>query len=431
MCGAISMLQRFTSRFSPLVFSARRAYNLHEYQSLKHMNAFGVPVPRGFLATTPEETLKAGELGGSEVVLKAQVLAGGRGKGAFGNGFQGGVHVVPLSKTVEVAGKMLGQNLITKQTGKKGKPCNSLYVVEKFALQRELYLAFLLDRKHGGPVIVSSTEGGMDIEEVAATRPDKLLTTPVPIRTGLTREAAQVVATSLGFEGKQAESMVDILLNLYTCFIKSDLLQLEINPLGVVTDGRIIVCDAKLNFDDNSTHRHAAIYSQRDPLQENKYEIMAQKFDLSYIGMDGTIGCLVNGAGLAMATMDLIKLFGGSPANFLDVGGGANESQIVEALRILQENPRVEAILVNIFGGIMRCDVIAAGLISAIRKLGLNKPMVTRLKGTNLAEALELIKNSGIRCIVTTDMEEAAKKAVVMSTVSTMAKEAGLNVNFL
>ena len=197
-----------------------------------------------------------------------------------------------------------------------------------------------------------------------------------------------------------------------------------------MSDGRIIVCDAKLNFDDNSTHRQAAIYSQRDPLQENKYEILAQKFDLSYIGMDGTIGCLVNGAGLAMATMDLIKLFGGSPANFLDVGGGAKENQIVEALRILQENPRVESILINIFGGIMRCDVIAAGLIAAIRKLGLNKPLVTRLKGTNLAEAMELIKNSGIRCIVTTDMEEAAKKAVVMSTVSTMAKEAGLNVNF-
>ena len=424
------MLARLSSRLRPLVFAPSRAYNLHEYQSLKHMNSFGVPVPRGFLATTPEETLKAAELGGAEVVLKAQVLAGGRGKGTFKNGFQGGVQVVPLGQTAEVASKMLGQNLVTKQTGKSGKPCDSLYVVEKFNLERELYLAILLDRKYGGPVIVSSTEGGMDIEDVAANTPEKILTTPVPIRTGLSTGAAETIAASLGFTGPQVSSMVTILKNLYTCFVKSDLTQLEINPLGVVSDGRIMVCDAKLNFDDNASYRQAATVAQRDARQENKYEIAAQKFELSYIGMDGTIGCLVNGAGLAMATMDVIKLFGGNPANFLDVGGGAKESQIVEALRILQENPRVEAILINIFGGIMRCDVIAAGLLSAIRKLGLNKPLVTRLKGTNLPEAMELIKSSGVRCIVTTDMEEAARKAVAMSVMARTAKEVGLNVSF-
>mmetsp|Transcript_32849 Transcript_32849/g.32542 ORF Transcript_32849/g.32542 Transcript_32849/m.32542 type:complete len:423 (+) Transcript_32849:46-1314(+) len=409
-----------------------RNYNLHEYQSIQVLNKYKVPTPISLVAVTPDEAvLQAQKLGIPEVVVKAQVLAGGRGKGHFvPSQFKGGVHVCPVDNVKEIASKMIGQTLVTKQTGAKGKPCDQVMIAEKVSLKKELYLAILLDRKFGGPVLVASPKGGMDIEEVAAKEPHEIHNIAINLHKGITPDVVEKAAAALSLEKGLLGSFEEILRNLYKSFAELDMIQLEINPLGITDDNRILVCDAKLNFDENASFRQKGIYSQRDLRQENQNEIESQKHGLSYIAMDGNIGCLVNGAGLAMATMDLIKLVGGNPANFLDVGGGAQEDQIVNALRILQTNDQVDGILINIFGGIMRCDIIAHGLVSAAHKIHLTKPIVARLCGTNWQEAKEIIRRSDIDAITEQDEEEAVKKIVKISEIARIAKDIKVHVTY-
>mmetsp|Transcript_32848 Transcript_32848/g.32541 ORF Transcript_32848/g.32541 Transcript_32848/m.32541 type:complete len:434 (+) Transcript_32848:14-1315(+) len=416
-------------KFHSFLKAPVRNYNLHEYQSVEILNKFKIPTPLSFVAHSPEEAVtKALKINQPEVVVKAQVLAGGRGKGHFiPNEFKGGVHICPVASVQEIASKMIGQSLVTKQTGSKGKPCNKVMVAEKVSLKRELYLAILLDRKYGGPVIVISSKGGMDIEEVARKEPQEIHSVPINIHKGITQEVVNEVSQLLNIPKNSIE---EVIKNLYTSFVKLDMIQLEINPLGVTQDDKILICDSKLNFDENASFRQNEIYSQRDLTQENQDEIDAHKYGLSYIAMDGNIGCLVNGAGLAMATMDIIKLVGGSPANFLDVGGGAQEDQIVNALRILETNDQVDGIFINIFGGIMRCDIIAQGLVSAARKIHLTKPIVARLCGTNWREAGEILRRSDMSVITEQDEEEAVKKIVKISEIARIAKDIKVHVTY-
>ena len=409
-----------------------RNYNLHEYQSLLLLQKFGIPTPINKVAFTAAEARDvAREIGDKDVVVKAQVLAGGRGKGKFSpNGFQGGVHIVSQDQVLSTADNMIGKFLITKQTGSQGKPCDKVIVMQKLRLSKEFYLAFLLDRKFGGPVLVFSQRGGMDIEEVASKEPKEIHKIPISLQHHITSEIASEVTKKLGFSHSRALEIKELLTNLYSCFTKNDLLMLEINPLGITDDDKIVVCDAKLNFDDNAIYRQKESHDSRDLKQENMDELVAHDAGLSYISMDGSIGCLVNGAGLAMATMDLIKLMGGSPANFLDVGGGAQEDQIVSALQILQTNSNVDSVLINIFGGIMRCDIIAHGLITAVEKVHFKKPIVARLCGTNWEEAKEIISKSSISAIYEPDEEAAVKKVVAVSKITRLSKQAGLDVIF-
>ena len=415
-----------------LASSVCRNYNLHEYQSLLLLKSFGVPTPFNKVAFTALEAREiANQIGEDDVVVKAQVLAGGRGKGKFvPGGFEGGVHIIPQSEVHSVADNMIGKTLVTKQTGSAGKPCDKVLVMKKLTLSKEFYLALLLDRKFGGPVLVYSRRGGMDIEEVAAKEPHEIHKIPISLHFGITDKVAEEVTTNLGFPSTKTSEIGGILKSLYKCFTEKDLLLLEINPLGVTDNSDIIVCDAKLNFDDNAIFRQEDTHNARDLRQENNDELEAHEAGLSYISMDGSIGCLVNGAGLAMATMDLIKLLGGNPANFLDVGGGAQESQIVSALKILETNPNVDSVLINIFGGIMRCDIIAHGLITAVEKINFKKPIVARLCGTNWQEAKEIIAKSNINAIYEMEEEAAVKKVVAVSKILTTAKEAGLEVEF-
>lgn len=410
----------------------RRNYNLHEYQSIQLLNKYNVPTPLSLVANTPDEAVsQAQTIGKGDVVIKAQVLAGGRGKGHFiPSNFQGGVHIVPQESVKEIANKMLGQTLVTKQTGQYGKPCDKVMIAEKVSLKRELYLAMLLDRKFGGPVLVVSSKGGMDIEEVASKEPHEIASIPINLHTGITVDVVNAASEKLNISGHMKEQFDGILKNLYNSFTKSDMIQLEINPLGVTSDEKVLICDAKLNFDENASFRQKEIYALRDLKQENQDEIESQKWGLSYIAMDGNIGCLVNGAGLAMATMDIIKLKGGEPANFLDVGGGAQEDQIVNALRILESNSQVDGILINIFGGIMRCDIIAHGLVSAAQKISVSKPIVARLCGTNWQEAMEIMRRSNLNVICEQDEEEAVQKIVGITKIVRMAKDVHLKVSF-
>ena len=418
--------------FKLLSSPVSRFYNLHEYQSLLLLKSFGIPTPFNKVAFTATEARDiAEEMGDKEIVIKAQVLAGGRGKGTFEpNGFQGGVHIIPPTSVFDVASHMIGKTLVTKQTGSDGKPCDKVLVMKKLLLAKEFYLAFLLDRKFGGPVLVYSKRGGMDIEEVAAKEPNEIHKIPISLRKGITSEISSEVTSNLGFSAEKSSEIHSLITNLYKVFNEKDLLLLEINPLGVTHDNDIVVCDAKLNFDDNAIFRQEAAHSSRDLRQENLDELEAHDAGLSYISMDGSIGCLVNGAGLAMATMDLIKLMGGNPANFLDVGGGAQESQIVSALKILQNKASVNAVLINIFGGIMRCDIIAHGLITAVEKVNFKKPIVARLCGTNWEEAKEIIAKSSISAIYEQDEEAAVRKAVAMSKIDRIAKKAGIDLEF-
>jgi len=394
-------------------------------------------VPNGSVASSPEEALKVAEeiassKQGVDFVIKAQVLAGGRGKGKFKNGFQGGVHLCNSKTQVkEIASKMIGDFLITKQTGASGKPCSKVLITERLYLRRETYLAIVLDRQTQGPVIIASPSGGMDIEQVAHDTPQNIFREPVDILKGVSVEQASKVAASLGFDRKETKDQaVKIIQNLYKLFLSTDATLLEINPLGETHDGRVLCVDAKLNFDPNSDFRQKEIMALRDTSQEDQREVEAEKFSLNYIGLDGDIGCLVNGAGLAMATMDSIKLHGGNPANFLDVGGGATTQQVTAAFSILDKDPNVRAVLVNIFGGIMRCDTIALGLITAVSELGLKKPLVVRLAGTNLEAAKELIEESGLRILTADDLAEAAKKVVRVVEIMKMAQEAQVRVSF-
>ena len=410
-----------------------RLFNIHEYQAVEVFHEYSIPTARCKVAGTPEEAEKvAEELATGDYVVKAQVLAGGRGKGHFDSGFRGGVHTCILPSEVrDLAGKMLNHSLITHQTGPEGKPCNKVLVSERLYLRREAYFAILMDRESQGPVMVASPAGGMDIEKVAAETPHLIHKETVDLNKGPEDVKVERLAKAMGFSGpKQVKEAAGVMKALYKLFREKDSTLVEINPLAETHDGRIVAVDAKLNFDDNAAFRQKPLFAMRDPTQEDKREVEADKAGLNYIGLDGNIGCLVNGAGLAMATLDVIKLHGGNPANFLDMGGGASKDQVMQAFQLLNKDEQVKAILVNIFGGIMRCDVIALGLIAAATQLGLKKPVVIRLQGTNVEEAKRLIDESGLRMLTAGDLGEAAQKVVRVVDILKMAEDAHVKVNF-
>lgn len=395
----------------------RRNLSLHEFQSLNLFSDFGVQVPKLTVAMTPDEAQeKAKQFAGDEVVIKTQVLAGGRGLGHFKeNGFKGGVHIIPKEKAAEYAEKMLGKTLITKQTGATGKPCNAVMLCERFQISKEKYFAILMDRGSGGPIMIGSKTGGTSIEDIAAKDPSAIVKVPVDIIEGLDQAKAKAMAEEMGFLGDQAEKAAVSILGLYKVFIECDCTMVEINPFSELADGRVIVCDAKVGFDDNAEFRQKAIHEKRDITQEDPLELEAKKFDLNYIKLDGSVACMVNGAGLAMSTMDLLKLHGGSPANFLDVGGAANQATVTAAFKLIQGDADVKSMLINIFGGIMRCDVIAEGVVGAVKEVGLNKPLVVRLIGTNAEQGKKIIDDSGLPVIAINDFTEAAKKAIELA----------------
>lgn len=387
--------------------------NIHEYQAKQLFERFGVATPKGIAAATAQEAAQtARNMGLSQYVVKAQVHAGGRGKGTFKNGFKGGVHVVKSVEEVEeVAGKMLNQVLVTKQTGETGKLVSKIMVAEAVDLKKECYFAILQDRARECPVIVASTEGGMDIEEVAATRPEAIIREHIDPALGILPFQALKIAVALGLTGPLLRQATKLITNVYKLFTALDCSLVEINPLVVTTDDRVCALDAKFNFDDNALYRHPEIMEMRDETEEDPREVEAGKYDLNYIGLDGNIGCMVNGAGLAMATMDIIKYYGGEPANFLDVGGSATEEMVTNAFRILTSDKNVKA-LVNIFGGIMRCDVIAQGIVAAAKNIDMKIPLVVRLEGTNVEIGKKILADSGISIIPADNLDEAAQKAV-------------------
>jgi succinyl-CoA synthetase beta subunit len=381
--------------------------NIHEHQAKAVLAEFGVPVPRGFPAFGIDEAVAAGEkLGGPVWVVKAQIHAGGRGKG-------GGVKVVRSLEDLKAeATRMLGMTLVTHQTGPHGKKVGRLYIEEGAAIARELYLSLLVDRETSRVSVVASTEGGMDIEEVAHATPEKIVTFSIDPATGPWPHHAAQLAKSLNLSGDQAKQIRSLLPALYKAFVAKDMSMLEVNPLIVTGDGRIVVLDAKVSFDDNALYRHPEVAALRDETEEDPKEIEASKHDLSYIALDGEIGCMVNGAGLAMATMDIIKLYGAEPANFLDVGGGASKEKVTAAFKIITADPNVKGILVNIFGGIMRCDIIAEGVIAAVKEIGLKVPLVVRLEGTNVELGEKIISESGLNVIPANDLADGAEKIV-------------------
>jgi len=388
--------------------------NIHEYQARELLQKFGVATTRGKVASTPDEVeAMAGELGKIDIVVKAQIHAGGRGKGSFTNGFKGGVQLVKSpAEAREVAAKMLGQTLVTHQTGPAGRVVNKVLVAESAEIAREIYFAILLDRATAAPLIVASTEGGVEIEAVAAKAPEKIMREAIDPLAGLQPFQARKLAKQLGFDQSQSKAATKLFDGLYRTFIGLDCSMVEVNPLVVTRSGEVLALDAKFNFDDNALYRHPEVAAMRDVAEEDPREVEASKHGLNYIGLDGNIACLVNGAGLAMATMDIIKFYGGNPANFLDVGGGATEEQVTEAFKILVADKNVQAILVNIFGGIMKCDVIAQGIINAAKTVQLSVPLVVRLEGTNVEKGKELLKESGVSLIAADDLADAARKAV-------------------
>src|SRR5437762_2882524 len=399
--------------------------NIHEYQARELLQKFDVATTRGESASTADEVEQiASELAHVDLatgrvrptgglVVKAQIHAGGRGKGTFKNGFEGGVH---LSKSPaharEIASKMLGHTLVTHQTGSAGRVVNKVLVAESAEIAREMYFAILLDRTTAAPVIVTSTEGGVEIEAVAAKSPEKILREPIDPLAGLQSFQTRKLAKQLNFESSQLKNASKLFEGLYRTFIAFDCSMVEVNPLVVTTKGEVLALDAKFNFDDNALYRHPEIAAMRDIAEEDPREVEASRHGLKYIGLDGNIACLVNGAGLPMATMDLIKLYGGDPANLLDVGGGATEEQVTEAFKILISDKNVKAILVNIFGGIMKGDIIAHGIINAAKTVKLSVPLVVRLEGTNVEQGKQLLKESGLALIAADDLADAAQKAV-------------------
>ena len=390
------------------------AMNIHEYQAKELLQKFGVATPRGKSASSPEEAEQAArELGTDNLVVKAQIHAGGRGKGTFANGFKGGVHLCKSpGEARELASKMLGQTLVTHQTGPAGRVVNKVLIAESVDIAREVYFAILLDRATGGPIVVASTEGGVEIETFAAKTPEKILREKIHPLAGFQPNQARKLAKQLGFETSQLKAAAKLFDGLFRTFVACDCSMLEINPLIVTPEGEVLALDAKFNFDDNALYRHPDLAALRDIAEEDPREVEASKHGLNYIGLDGNIACLVNGAGLAMATMDIIKFYGGSPANFLDVGGGATEEQVTEAFKILVADPKVKAILVNIFGGIMKCDVIAQGIINAVKAVKLPVPLVVRLEGTNVEKGKQLLKESGLTLTTADDLADGAQKAV-------------------
>ncbi|TRM60111.1 hypothetical protein BD626DRAFT_505543 [Schizophyllum amplum] len=413
----------------------KRFLSIHEYQSVQLLNSvgtrnsrsthakvaqYGIPTPKGLPAKTKEEAVAAlrqlHDEGSSAVVVKAQVLAGGRGKGMFDNGFKGGVHMAQSVNEVEnLAGQMLGAKLITKQTGERGRPCNTVMIAEAREPAHEYYVAVLNDRVTQGIVLVASAQGGMNIEEVAAKDPDAIITTPIDFEKGLSIEEGKTIAAKLGFREELQGEAAGIFSNLVKIFKEKDATQIEINPMAETKDGAVLCMDAKFGFDENAEFRQKDIFALRDVSQEEPSEVEAAKAGLNFIKLDGSIGCLVNGAGLAMATMDVLALHGGNPANFLDVGGGATPDTVKKAFELLLSDPKVKSIFINIFGGIMRCDYIAEGVIKATKELQMTIPLVVRLKGTKEAEAKAMIKESGLKIIAFDSLDDAAERAVQLA----------------
>jgi len=415
------------------VNQARNYLLLHEYVSMGILKDYDIKIPRFQVASSSKEVEKIVESKelGDDVVIKAQVLAGGRGKGSFSSGMKGGVKMAYNPTEAEsLSNNMLGHRLYTKQTGREGKPCNQVMVCERLYPRREFYFAITLERAYQAPVIITSSQGGGNIEEIAAENPDAIIKQPVDIAVGLTDEMAMELADKLGFTGQGQKDAADIMQKLYKLFRERDCILLEINPFTETTDGTVLCMDCKINIDDNTEFRQGDIFKMKDESQEDWRDVKAAKADLNYIGLDGEIGCLVNGAGLAMATMDIIKLHGGNAANFLDVGGGATANQVKEAFELITADPRVQAILVNIFGGIMRCDVIAEGIIEAAKSLKLTVPIVVRLQGTNVDEAKIKIATSPLKIIACDNLDEAARVVVKMSEIVGLAKASGVSVQF-
>ena len=391
--------------------------NIHEYQAKALLRSYGAPVSDGRAVLKAEDAkTAAGEIDGPLWVVKAQIHAGGRGKGKFKEadaGEKGGVRVTKsVSEAAAEARKMLGRTLVTAQTGASGKQVNRVYIEDGADIARELYLALLVDRASSRISFVCSTEGGMDIEKVAHDTPDKILSLTVDPATGYQPFHGRRIAFALGLTGNQIKQCVGLMGTLYRLFTDKDMEMLEINPLVVTKKGDLHCLDAKMGFDGNAIYRHADIAALRDESEEDAKELAASKFDLNYIALDGEIGCMVNGAGLAMATMDIIKLYGAEPANFLDVGGGASKEKVTEAFKIITSDQNVKGILVNIFGGIMRCDVIAEGIVAAVKEVGLKVPLVVRLEGTNVEKGKEIIRNSGLDVIAADDLKDGAEKIV-------------------
>ncbi|MFZ1122449.1 MAG: ADP-forming succinate--CoA ligase subunit beta [Candidatus Binataceae bacterium] len=381
--------------------------NIHEFQAKQVLARFGVPVPKGQPASTPDEAAAAFRaLGQPKAVIKAQIHAGGRGKA-------GGVKLISSAEEArEFAARLLGKPLVTHQTGPEGRVVRRVYVEEASQVARELYLGMVVDRKAAAVGVIASTEGGTEIEEVAAKTPEKIITEPVDPLLGMAPFQARRIAFALGLKDKQVGQFAALLGALYRAFVETDASLIEINPLVVTADGRVICLDAKISFDDNGLFRHPDIRELRDSNEEDPAETEAAKYDLSYVHLDGNIGCMVNGAGLAMATMDIVKYYGAEPANFLDVGGGANAQKIAAAFRILLSDSRVKAVLINVFGGIMQCDVLARGVVDAAREVKLSIPLVVRMEGTNVKEGKQILAESGIKVIAANDMADAARRAV-------------------
>jgi succinyl-CoA synthetase beta subunit len=381
--------------------------NIHEFQAKQVLARFGVPVPKGQPASTPDEAAAAFRaLGQPKAVIKAQIHAGGRGKA-------GGVKLISSAEEArEFAARLLGKPLVTHQTGPDGRVVRRVYVEEASQVARELYLGMVVDRKVAAVGVIASTEGGTEIEEVAAKTPEKIITDPIDPLLGMAPFQARQIAFALGLKDKQVGQFAALLGALYRAFVETDASLIEINPLVVTADGRVICLDAKISFDDNGLFRHPDIRELRDSNEEDPAETEAAKYDLSYVHLDGNIGCMVNGAGLAMATMDIVKYYGAEPANFLDVGGGANAQKIAAAFRILLSDARVKAVLINVFGGIMQCDVLARGVVDAARVVKLSIPLVVRMEGTNVKEGKQILAGSGIKVIAANDMADAARLAV-------------------
>ncbi|GMR29843.1 hypothetical protein PMAYCL1PPCAC_00038, partial [Pristionchus mayeri] len=416
-----------------LAAAASRNLMLQEHHGIALLKKSGIKVPEFVVARTAEEARNGAKaIGGKDYVIKAQVLAGGRGKGRFDSGLQGGVQVVfSPDEAAEKASQMIGSHLITKQTTQRGKLCQEVMVCERLFTRREYYFSITLDRNTNGPILIGSSRGGVNIEEVAATEPDAIIKMPIDIQKGLTKEIARDVVKRMDFKEECIDQAADIIVKLYNLFRSSDATLLEINPMAEDVNGTVYCMDCKVLLDSNAEYRQPELFGLKDSKQEDELEIRAAAANLNYIRLDGNIGCLVNGAGLAMATMDIIKLNGGDPANFLDVGGGATVEQVTEAFKIITaDKDKVHAILVNIFGGIMRCDVIAQGIINAAQELKLAIPIVVRLQGTKVDDAKALIANSKLRILPCDNLDEAAKMAVKLSNIVQMARDASLNVNF-
>ncbi|XP_078088072.1 succinate--CoA ligase [ADP-forming] subunit beta, mitochondrial-like [Mustelus asterias] len=410
----------------------QRNLSLHEYISIGLLKDAGISVPKGKAVSTPEEAYSAAKaIGSKDLVVKAQVLAGGRGKGTFEGGLKGGVRIVYSPEEArDISSKMIGKKLFTRQTGEKGRICNQVFICERRYPRKEYYFAITLERTFQGPILIGCSEGGVNIEDVAAENPEAIFKEPVDIMEGIKKEQTVKLARKMGFPANVIEDAAENMIKLYELFIKYDASMVEINPMVEDASGIVMCIDAKISFDSNAAYRQKDIFAQQDWSQEDEQDRQAADSALNYIGLDGNIGCLVNGAGLAMATMDIIKLHGGNPANFLDVGGGATAQQVKEAFKLITSNKQVLAILVNIFGGIMRCDIIARGIILAVEDLDLKIPIVVRLQGSKVDDAKALIASSNLKILGCDDLDEAAKMVVKLSAIVSLAKEVQVDVNF-